>query len=196
MRSPCFRICKQGSKSQTGESNEQNRRAAEIQLMQLYVLVCDFCDRRCSPPAFNAPATTRIQVADRSGIGHDYRSRTCKGRFEKKATHRLIRDSWREFLPKLPNNQPFVAHRNLCWCRPVGRWGAIEKGQPESRPKEKHTIWSRVFSGPQLSSSIKMMSLNYGPHLPLAASIPYRQLGGKIGTVTLTLFSSVSTCRL
>lgn len=83
----------------------------EIQLIQLYVLVCHVyltgsktCFQRLSNnsnPSFTDQELVTIYL-----FGH------LQGLFEKKAIHKLIADYWREFFPSLPAYQTFVARLN------------------------------------------------------------------------------------
>jgi len=84
----------------------------EIQLIQLYVLVChvyltrsETCFQRLSnnsKPHFTDQELVTIYL-----FGH------LQGLFEKKAIHKLIDDYWRHFFPNLPAYQTFVARLNL-----------------------------------------------------------------------------------
>lgn len=83
----------------------------EIQLIQLYLLVCHVYDTQpetCfqrwsnnSRPVFTDQELVTIYL-----FGH------LQGRFEKKAIHKLINDYWREFFPHFPAYQTFVARLN------------------------------------------------------------------------------------
>ncbi len=84
----------------------------EIQLIQLYVLVChvydtrsDICFQRLSNNA--KPVFTDQELVTIYLFGH------LQGLFEKKAMHKLINDYWRHFFPRLPAYQTFVARLNL-----------------------------------------------------------------------------------
>lgn len=83
----------------------------EIQLIQLYVLVCHIydtqpqtCFQRLSNNA--TPAFTDQEVATIYLFAH------LQGVFAKKAMHKFINDYWREFFPLLPSYQTFVARLN------------------------------------------------------------------------------------
>ena len=84
----------------------------EIQLIQLYVLVCHIYDTRSktcfqrlsnnSEPDFTDQELVTIYL-----FGH------LQGLFEKKAIHRLIDRYWRHYFPQLPAYQTFSARLNL-----------------------------------------------------------------------------------
>jgi hypothetical protein len=83
----------------------------EIQLIQLYVLVChvydtqpETCFQRSSNnsnPRFTDPELVTIYL-----FAH------LQGVFEKKAIHQFINDYWSEFFPHVPAYQTFVARLN------------------------------------------------------------------------------------
>ena len=83
----------------------------EIQLIQLYVLVChvylthsETCFQRLSnnsKPQFTDQELVTIYL-----FGH------LNNLFEKKAIHKFINDYWREFFPNLPAYQTFLARLN------------------------------------------------------------------------------------
>ncbi len=84
----------------------------EIQLIQLYVLVCRVHDTRsetCFQRLSNnsKPVFTDQEVVTIYLFGH------LHGVFEKKAIHKLIDNYWRHFFPRLPAYQTFVARLNL-----------------------------------------------------------------------------------
>jgi hypothetical protein len=84
----------------------------EIQLIQLYVLVCHVYDTRsetCFQRLSNnsKPAFTDHEIVTIYIFGH------LQGVFEKKAIHKLIDNYWRHFFPNLPAYQTFVARLNL-----------------------------------------------------------------------------------
>jgi hypothetical protein len=84
----------------------------EIQLIQLYVLVCHVYDTRsetCFQRLSNnsKPTFTDQELATIYLFGH------LNGLFEKKAMHQLIETYWRHFFPNLPAYQTFVARLNL-----------------------------------------------------------------------------------
>ncbi|MDT5121272.1 MAG: hypothetical protein QOC96_754 [Acidobacteriota bacterium] len=83
----------------------------EIQLIQLYLLVChvydtqpETCFQRLSNNA--KPVFTDQELVTIYLFGH------LHARFEKKAMHKFIQDYWREFFPHLPAYQTFVARLN------------------------------------------------------------------------------------
>lgn len=83
----------------------------EIQLIQLYVLVChvyltqsETCFQRLSnnsQPVFTDQELVTIYL-----FGH------LNGLFEKKAIHKFIDNYWRHYFPRLPAYQTFVARLN------------------------------------------------------------------------------------
>jgi hypothetical protein len=84
----------------------------DLQLIQLYVLVCELYDMRrrtcfqrfsnnANPDGITDPELVTIYC-----FGH------LHGRFEKKAIHQFIRRYWAEYFPKLPAYQTFVARLN------------------------------------------------------------------------------------
>ena len=84
----------------------------DIQLIQLYVLACDLyntrrrtCFQRISNNA-NPDGITDQELVTIYWFAH------LHGHFEKKAMHHFIRHYWREFFPKLPSYQTFVARLN------------------------------------------------------------------------------------
>lgn len=84
----------------------------DIQLIQLYVLVCHVHDTRsatCFQRLSNnaKPVFTDQEVITIYLFGH------LQGVFEKKAIHKLIDNYWRHFFPNLPAYQTFVARLNL-----------------------------------------------------------------------------------
>ena len=84
----------------------------EIQLIQLYVLVCALHDKR------RATCFQRLRHnAHPGGISDQelvtiYWFAHLHGYFEKKAMYQFIRDYWHAFFPKLPAYQTFVARLN------------------------------------------------------------------------------------
>jgi hypothetical protein len=84
----------------------------EIQLIQLYLLVCHVYDTRSvtcfqrlsnnSKPDFTDQELVTIYL-----FGH------LQGLFEKKAIHKSIDKYWRHYFPNLPSYQSFVARLNL-----------------------------------------------------------------------------------
>ena len=84
----------------------------DIQLIQLYVLVCPVYDTRghlCFQRLSNNPDRGRItdqELITLYWFGH------LKGRFEKKAIHEFIQSYWLQYFPKLPAYQTFVARLN------------------------------------------------------------------------------------
>lgn len=84
----------------------------EIQLIQLYVLVCHIYDTQsetCFQRLSNnsKPLFTDQEVVTIYLFGH------LQGLFEKKAMHQLMDNYWRHFFPNLPAYQTFVARLNL-----------------------------------------------------------------------------------
>jgi hypothetical protein len=83
-----------------------------IQLIRLYLLVCELHDKRqatCFQRTSNnadAAGITDQELITIYWFGH------CHQLFEKKAIHRLIDWYWRDFFPKLPAYQTFVARLN------------------------------------------------------------------------------------
>lgn len=83
----------------------------EIQLIQLYVLVCHIYDTRsetCFQRLSNnsQPAFTDQELVAIYWFGH------LNGLFEKKAIHQFIDNYWRPFFHRLPSYQTFVARLN------------------------------------------------------------------------------------
>jgi len=83
----------------------------EIQLIQLYVLVCHIYDTRsetCFQRLSNnsQPDFTDQELATIYLFGH------FNGAFEKKAIHKFIDRYWRHFFPRLPAYQTFSARLN------------------------------------------------------------------------------------
>ena len=83
-----------------------------IQLIRLYVLVCELydmrsrsCFQRISNNA-NPAGITDQELVTIYWFGH------LHGLFEKKAIHQLIHTYWLEYFPKLPAYQTFVARLN------------------------------------------------------------------------------------
>jgi len=83
-----------------------------LQLIGLYVLVCELhdlrrstCFQRLSNNA-NAPGITDQELITIYWFGHWH------GRFEKKAIYDFIKDYWADYFPKLPAYQTFVARLN------------------------------------------------------------------------------------
>lgn len=84
----------------------------EIQLIQLYVLVCALYDKRrhsCFQRTSNNAQPGGITDQELVTI---YWFAHRHGRFEKKAMYEFIRDYWRAYFPKLPAYQTFVARLN------------------------------------------------------------------------------------
>lgn len=84
----------------------------EIQLIQLYVLVCHLYDTRSTTCFQRLSNNSRPLFTDQELVtvylfGHLNRL------FEKKAIHKFTSDYWREFFPHLPSYQTFVARLNL-----------------------------------------------------------------------------------
>jgi len=84
----------------------------DIQLIQLYVLVCHVYDTRSETCFQRLSNNAKPQFTDQELVtiylfGH------LQGVFKKKAIHRLINDYWRHFFPHLPAYQTFVARLNL-----------------------------------------------------------------------------------
>ena len=84
----------------------------DIQLVQLYVLVCTVYHTRghhCFQRLSNNPDTGKITDQELITIywfGH------LNGRFEKKAIHQFVQAHWLHYFPKLPTYQTFVARLN------------------------------------------------------------------------------------
>jgi len=84
----------------------------EIQLIQLYVLVCDLYDRRrrtCFQRISNNLNPGGITDQELVAI---YWFAHLHGHFEKKAMHKFIHDSWPAFFPTLPGYPTFVTRLN------------------------------------------------------------------------------------
>lgn len=84
----------------------------EIQLIQLYVLVCQLYDTHGATCFQRLSNNSRPRFTDQELItiylfGH------LQGRFEKKAIYDLIAQYWRPFFPLLPTYQTFCARLNL-----------------------------------------------------------------------------------
>lgn len=84
----------------------------EIQLIQLYLLVCRIYDTH-SATCFQRfsnnsnPLFTDQELVTIYWFGH------LNGKFEKKAIHQFIDHYWRHFFPRLPAYQTFSARLNL-----------------------------------------------------------------------------------
>lgn len=84
----------------------------DIQLIQLYLLVCELYDTRRSTcfqrlgNNANPGGITDQELVTIYWFAH------LQGHFEKKAMHQFIRDYWRGFFPTLPSYQTFVARLN------------------------------------------------------------------------------------
>ena len=84
----------------------------DIQLVQLYVLVCTVYDTRgttCFQRLSNNPDTGRLTDQELITIywfGH------LQGHFAKKAIHNYVQAHWLHYFPKLPADQTFVARLN------------------------------------------------------------------------------------
>lgn len=83
-----------------------------LQLLQLYVFVCELwdmrrstCFQRLSNNA-NPDGLTEQELVTIYCFGH------LHGHFEKKAIHQFIKQYWSEYFPKLPSSQTFVARLN------------------------------------------------------------------------------------
>ena len=84
----------------------------EVQLIQLYVLVCQLYDTHGQTCFQRLSNNSRPRFTDQELItiylfGH------LQGRFEKKAIYDLIVQYWRPFFPLLPAYQTFCARLNL-----------------------------------------------------------------------------------
>lgn len=83
-----------------------------LQLIQLYVLICELHDKRRSTCVqrlsnnANPDGITDPELVTIYWFGH------LHGHFEKKAMHRFIQQYWSEYFPKLPSYQTFVARLN------------------------------------------------------------------------------------
>lgn len=83
----------------------------DIQLIQLYVLVCTVYDTRgqqCFQRTSHNPDVGRItdqEIITLYWFGH------LHGRWEKKAMHHFIQGYWLHYFPKLPTYQTWVARR-------------------------------------------------------------------------------------
>ncbi len=84
----------------------------EIQLIQLYLLVCHIYDTR-SDTCFQRWSNNAKPVFTDQELVTIYLFGHLQGLFEKKAMHKLINDYWRHFFPRLPAYQTFVARLNL-----------------------------------------------------------------------------------
>jgi hypothetical protein len=83
----------------------------EIQLIQLYLLVCHIHDTQSETCVQRLSNNSNPRFTDQELVtiylcGH------LQGVFEKKAMHKLIDDYWRHFFPNLPAYQTFVARLN------------------------------------------------------------------------------------
>ncbi len=84
----------------------------EIQLIQLYLLVCHVYDTRAQTCFQRLSNNSKPDFTDQELItiylfGH------LQGLFEKKVIHRLIDSYWRHYFPHLPAYQTFSARLNL-----------------------------------------------------------------------------------
>ena len=84
----------------------------EIQLIQLYVLVCHVYDTR-SETCFQRLSNNSKPVFTDQELVTIYLFGHWQGVVEKKAIHKLIDKYWRHFFPRLPAYQTFVARLNL-----------------------------------------------------------------------------------
>src|SRR5437016_3824137 len=84
----------------------------EIQLIQLYVLVCQIYDTR-SDTCFQRLSNNSQPVFTDQELVTIYLFGHLQGRFEKKAIHKLIDHYWRHYFPRLPAYQTFSARLNL-----------------------------------------------------------------------------------
>lgn len=84
----------------------------EIQLIQLYVLVCHIYDTQ-SETCFQRLSNNSKPLFTDQELATIYLFAHLQGVFEKKAMHKLIDNYWRHFFPHLPAYQTFVARLNL-----------------------------------------------------------------------------------
>lgn len=83
-----------------------------LQLIRLYLLICDLYDRRRNTcfqrlsNNANPDGITDQELLTIYCFGH------LHGHFEKKAMHQFIKQYWSEYFPKLPSYQTFVARLN------------------------------------------------------------------------------------
>ena len=112
----------------------------EIQLIQLYLLVCHIYDTRsetCFQRLSNnsKPAFTDQELVTLYLFGHLHTL------FEKKAIHRFIDSYWRHFFPRLPAYQTFAARLNLLEQTFQSIGGYLhELLQEKRRPEIDHLI--------------------------------------------------------
>lgn len=83
-----------------------------IQLIQLYVLVCDLYDKRRSTCFQRLSNNTHPGGMTDQELVTIYWFAHLHGHFEKKAMHQFIHDYWLAYFPKLPAYQTFVARLN------------------------------------------------------------------------------------
>ena len=83
----------------------------EIQLIQLYVLVCHIYDTRATTCFQRLSNNAKPAFTDQELVTI-YLFGQLQGVFEKKAMHKLIANYWRAFFPALPAYQTFVARLN------------------------------------------------------------------------------------
>ena len=83
----------------------------EIQLIQLYVLVCHIYDTQ-SKTCFQRLSNHAKPLFSDQELVTIYLFGHLQGLFEKKAIHKLIDNYWRDFFPTLPAYQTFVARLN------------------------------------------------------------------------------------
>lgn len=84
----------------------------DIQLIQLYVLVCHIYDTQPETCFQRLSNNAKPQFTDQELVTI-YLFAHLNGKFEKKAMHRFIEQYWRPFFPCLPAYQTFVARLNL-----------------------------------------------------------------------------------
>ncbi len=84
----------------------------EIQLIQLYLLVCHIYDTRSQTCFQRLSNNAQPHFTDQELVTI-YLFAHLNGSFEKKAMHRFIDKYWRHFFPRLPAYQTFVARLNL-----------------------------------------------------------------------------------
>jgi len=84
----------------------------EIQLIQLYLLVCHIYDTRLATCFQRLSNNSKPDFTDQELVAI-YLFGHLQGLFEKKAIHKLIDKYWRHYFPNLPAYQTFVARLNL-----------------------------------------------------------------------------------
>src|SRR2546421_11032024 len=112
----------------------------EIQLIQLYLLVCHVYDTRSATCFQRLSNNSKPDFTDQELVAI-YLFGHLQGLFEKKAIHRLIDKYWRHYFPQLPAYQTFVARLNQMEQSFQTIGGYLQKILEEARqPEIEHII--------------------------------------------------------